>query len=83
MNSTSISATQSYIPDTVRGRFNGTFQMLCSVGGIAGSLTAGALAEVMPERWAVSLMSGVGLLGVYFLMYRGRRHVAAVYNRKV
>lgn len=78
-----ISATQSYIPDTVRGRFNGTFQMLCSIGGIAGSLTAGVLAEVMPERWAVSLMAGVGLLGVYFLMYRGRRHVAAIYNRKV
>ncbi len=78
-----ISATQSYIPDGMRGRFNGTFQMLCSVGGIAGSLVAGTLAEVMPERWAVSLLAGIGLLGVYFLMYRGRRHVAAIYNRKV
>ena len=32
---------------------------------------------------AVSLLAGVGLLGVYFLMYRGRRHVAAIYNRSV
>ena len=78
-----ISATQSYIPDGMRGRFNGTFQMLCSVGGIAGSLVAGTLAEFMTERWAVSLLAGVGLLGVYFLMYRGRHHVAAIYNRKV
>ena len=78
-----ISATQSYIPDGMRGRFNGTFQMLCSIGGIAGSLTAGTLAEFMPERWAVSLLAGVGLLGVYLLMYRGRTHVAAIYNRKV
>ena len=67
-------------------RNNGTVgyrNMGYNVGGIAGSLAAGSLAEFMPERWAVSLLAGVGLLGVYFLMYRGRHHVAAIYNRKV
>lgn len=78
-----IAATQTYIPDGKRARFNGTFQMLCSLGSIAGSLTAGGLAEVMPERWAIALLAAVGLVGVYAFMYRGRRHVAAIYNREV
>jgi len=78
-----IAATQTYIPDGKRARFNGTFSMLCSLGGIAGSLTAGGLAEVMPERWAIMILAGVGLIGVYVFMYRGRKHVAAIYNREV
>ena len=78
-----IAATQTYIPDQKRARFNGTFSMLCSLGGIAGSLTAGGLAEIMPERWAIALLAGVGLVGVYVFMYRGRKHVAAIYNREV
>ena len=78
-----IAATQTYIPDGKRARFNGTFSMLCSLGSIAGSLTAGGLAEIMPERWAIALLAGVGLLGVYVFMYRGRRHVAKIYNREV
>ena len=78
-----IAATQTYIPDGKRARFNGTFSMLCSLGAIAGSLTAGGLAEVMPERWAVALLAASGLLGVYIFMYRGRKHVALIYNRDV
>ena len=78
-----IAATQSYVPDTVRGRFNGTFQMLCSIGSIAGGLAGGGLAEVMPERWAMVVLASVGLMGVYAFMYRGRRHVAAIYNREL
>jgi len=78
-----IAATQTYIPDGKRARFNGTFQMLCTIGSIAGSLTAGGLAEVMPERWAIVLLSGAGLIGVWLFMWRGRKHVAAIYNREV
>ena len=76
-----IAATQSYVPDVKRARFNGVFQMVTSVGGIAGSLAAGGLAEVLPERSVMVLFSALGLLSVYFTMYRGRRHVAAIYNR--
>ena len=78
-----IASTQTYIPDGKRARFSGTFSMLCSLGGIAGSLAAGGLAEVMPERWAIMILASIGLLGVYFFMYRGRKHVAAIYNRDV
>lgn len=78
-----IAATQSYIPDNKRARFNGCFQMLCSLGSIAGGLLAGGMAEIMRERMVVLVMSVFGLLGVYFFMYRGRNHVAKVYNREV
>lgn len=78
-----IAATQSYIPDTKRARFNGTFQMLCSLGGVLGTLLAGSLAEVMPERRVVLTLSAVNLCAVWLLMFRGRKAVAAVYNREV
>lgn len=66
-----------------RGRFNGVFQTVCTLGAIGGSLTAGGLAEFMPERWAIVVLAAVGLLGVWLFMWRGRKHVAAIYNRKV
>lgn len=78
-----ITATQSYIPDTKRARFNGTFQMLNSLGSIGGSLTAGALAEFFPERPVMLVLAAVNVTAVYLLMYRGRKHVAAIYNREL
>ncbi len=76
-----VAATQSYIPDGKRARFNGTFNMLCSLGSIAGSLLAGALAEVMPEQAIPALLEVAGLVAVYLFMYRGRREVSAIYNK--
>lgn len=78
-----IAATQSYIPDTKRARFNGTFQMFCSLGSIGGSLAAGALAEFLPERGIMLGLAAVDVAAVYLFMYRGRKHVAAIYNREV
>lgn len=78
-----IAATQSYIPDTKRARFNGTFQMLCSLGGVLGTLLAGSLAEVMPERRVVLILSAITLCAAWLLMFRGRKAVAAIYNREV
>lgn len=78
-----IAATQSYIPDTKRARFNGTFQMLCSLGGVLGTLLAGSLAEVMPERRVVLSLSAITLCAAWLLMFRGRKAVAAIYNREV
>lgn len=57
--------------------------MMVSLGSILGNLTAGALAEVFPER---SVILGVNLLGValvYVFIYRGRQHVARIYNREL
>ena len=55
--------------------------MLTSMGSIGGTLLAGAMAEVMPERHVMLLMGVLGVTTVYLFMYRGREHVAAIYNR--
>ena len=78
-----IAATQSYLPDSKRARFNGAFQMLTSLGSLCGTLLAGTLAEVMPERGVILLFSAVHMLCIWLIVFRRRREVAAVYNREV
>ncbi|HBL83697.1 MAG: hypothetical protein A2Y17_08845 [Clostridiales bacterium GWF2_38_85] len=76
-----ISATQAYVPDSKRGRFNGTFQMFMSFGAILGQLAAGSLGEFVPERIVIMAFMGINMLAVYFVMYKGRKHVKVIYNR--
>lgn len=78
-----IAATQSYLPDGKRARFNGSFQMLTSLGSLCGTLTAGVLAEHLPERAVIALFSAVGLAAAWLFIFRRRREVAALYNREV
>lgn len=44
-------------------------------------MAGGALGSVMPERHVALLFSAVSVICVYLFMFRGRRHVAAIYNR--
>ena len=41
-----ISSTQNYVPNEMRGRFNGAFQTLMSLGTIIGQLAAGAFCAI-------------------------------------
>ncbi|HPB17788.1 MAG TPA: MFS transporter, partial [Clostridia bacterium] len=45
-----ISSTQNYLPDGIRARFNGIFQMLTMMGAIIGQLLAGGLGDLFDER---------------------------------
>lgn len=76
-------ATQMYVPDTKRARFNGTFMMLNSLGGIVGNLVCGALGDFLPERAVIMGANLFGLVLVYLFMYRGREHVKRIYNQDV
>ncbi len=78
-----IAATQSYLPDGKRARFNGAYQMLTSLGSLCGTLLAGALAERLPERAVILLFSTVGLAAAWLFIFRRRREVAILYNREV
>ncbi|MEG1050275.1 MAG: MFS transporter, partial [Oscillospiraceae bacterium] len=78
-----ISATQSYVPDEVRGRFNGVFQMINTLGGMFGQLIAGVFGEIMPERTVIAGMMVINIIAVYCIMYKGREHVKKLYNREV
>lgn len=78
-----LSTTQSYVPDTYRGRFNGCFQMAMNLGNIIGTLLAGALASFLPARSLVVAFMSVNFLGVFAIMLPGGRHVSKIYNRDV
>ncbi|HSL86518.1 MAG TPA: MFS transporter, partial [Bacteroidales bacterium] len=78
-----ISATQSYVPDSKRGRFNGTFQMIVSAGNILGQLLAGFLGEIFPERNVITMFMAINLMAIIFIMYNKREHVKKIYNRRV
>jgi len=78
-----VSATQSYLPDAKRARFNGAFAMFMNVGMIVGQLVGGALADHIPIRAVVVLFNGIGLIAAFAIMWRGRRHVIPIYNRVV
>ena len=78
-----ISATQSYVPDSVRGRFNGTFQMITTIGTLTGQLVAGSLGEFLPERTILIGMMVINLTAIYLTMFRHRNDVKPLYNRDV
>ncbi len=75
-----ISSTQNHVPDELRGRFNGTFQMLTTLGGILGSLLAGALGDVFPIRRIILSLGLAGAMCALAIMLPGRRHVMKIYN---
>ena len=78
-----ISATQSYVPDKVRGRFNGTFQMITTMGTLTGQLVAGSLGEFLPERTILIGMMLINITAIYLIMFRHREDVKPLYNRDV
>ena len=75
-----ISATQSYVPDEMRGRFNGVFQMLTTLGMTLGQLFFGAMGDVFPIRMVV-LTGGLVCACAALIIFFGRRHVMPIYNR--
>ena len=78
-----ISATQSYVPDEVRGRFNGTFQMITTMGTLTGQVVAGSLAEFIPERTILIGMTVINCTAIFLTMFRHREDVKPLYNRDV
>ncbi|OQB24482.1 MAG: enterobactin exporter EntS [Firmicutes bacterium ADurb.Bin182] len=78
-----ISATQNYVLDEKRGRFNGIFQMVTMGGNIAGQLMAGALGEVFPIPAIVAGFMAFNLIAVFAVMFRNREHVKPIYNREI
>lgn len=76
-------ATQAYVPDGKRARFNGVFGMMMSLGSIVGNLSAGALAERFSERAVIAGMNLAGLYMIYIFIYRGRESVKRIYNQDV
>ena len=75
-----ISSTQNYLPNEIRGRFNGLFQMLSILGTIIGQLIAGAIGDALPIRWVVAAAMSVTLLSVFVILVPNGESVKKIYN---
>ena len=77
-----ISATQSYVPDEKKGRFNGAFNMLNTVGSLTGQLAAGALTAVLLPRTVLTGFMMVAVIAAVVFIGGNRTAVSAIYNRQ-
>ena len=78
-----VSATQSYVPDRIKGRFNGAFFMLNTVGTLSGELLSGVLSEFIPMRATLAVFMSFSALCALLIIGGNRKHVAPIYNRNV
>ena len=73
-------AVQKYLPGDKRSRVQAVFAILTTLGAIVFRLFAGALGEVMSYQTVPLVMGGIGLLAVYFLIIRNKRHIIPIYD---
>ena len=73
-----ISATQSYVPNERKGRFNGIFQMCVTIGSMLGELVAGGMAEFMGKREVNIVFMLMNAIAVWAVIYRGKRYVKPI-----
>jgi hypothetical protein len=76
-----ISATQSYVPDEKKGRFNGAFNMLSTAGALIGEFLAGALTLVMSGRAVLLCVMLLCAVAAVVFIGGGKEHVSYIYNR--
>lgn len=77
-----ISSTQSYVPDGKKGRFNGAFTLLSTLGTFAGEMGAGALAEIFPMRPVLAGFLLLNGLAAAVFIGGGKKYVKEIYNRQ-
>lgn len=78
-----MASTQSYVPDDRKGRFNGTFNMLCTLGAIAGTMAAGALSEFFDIRIVIACFTGLAILLIPVIFLPRKEAVKQIYNQDV
>ena len=75
-----ISATQSYVPDEKKGRFNGAFNTLSMAGMVLGQAAAGVLSRTAGERAIVVIANALCLLAALAFIGCGKKRVEKIYN---
>jgi len=76
-----VSATQSYVPDERKGRFNGAFNMLSTSGALLGEVLSGVLSLFMSERIVLLCVMILCALAAVVFIGGGRKYVSYIYNR--
>lgn len=77
-----ISATQSYVPDEKKGRFNGAFNMLFMIGAVLGEMTAGFVSEAVSERTILMTAMLVEAALALVIIGGSKKHIEKIYNRE-
>ena len=75
-----IASTQTYVPNSHRARFNGSFQMVTNLGLILGQLVCGALGDFLPIRGIFLTIMGIQLTAYVFTMGSKGKLVRPIYN---
>ena len=75
-----ISSTQSYVPDEKKGRYNGAFQLITTIGLVIGQMAGGALAQKMDARFVVFAGNIIALIAAIIIIGGNRKAVAKIYN---
>lgn len=76
-----ISATQNYVPDEKKGRFNGAFNMLFMIGALLGEMGAGLASELFPERMILMVAMVIEAIAAVVIIGGAKKHVEKIYNR--
>lgn len=77
-----ISATQNYVPNEKRGRFNGIFHMINMLGMTLGQLIAGALGDIISPRLIILVANILCIIFCFVIMIPKREEVKLIYNRE-
>ena len=64
-----MSAVQSYVPTEKRGRVNGIFLIMTTVGMLMGRLLSGYLGELFDYQYIVLAMNCISLLAFVFIVF--------------
>ena len=75
-----ISATQRYVPDEKKGRFNGAFNTLSMIGMLTGQLVSGVLSLKVPLRILFMSVNLVCLAAALIFIGGNRTEISKVYN---
>lgn len=77
------SATQSYVPNEKRGRFNGIFSVVTMLGMVLGELLAGILGEFIYIPYIIVMTGMINIIAVYVYIMKNKSDIKLVYNRDV
>ncbi|MGL5541220.1 MAG: MFS transporter [Erysipelotrichaceae bacterium] len=78
-----ISATQSYVPNEKRARFNSIFMVITTFGTVLGQMLGGVLGEILFIPDIIFYVMLLNIVGAFALIYRNRATVKKLYNRSV
>ena len=75
-----VSATQRYVPDEKKGRFNGAFNTLSMIGMLIGQATAGVLSLKLPLRLIFTMINLLCLAAAIYFIGGNREEISKIYN---